>query len=230
MYINGMPFLTTISKNIKYHTAIWVADCTAPTIAFLVESVLKLYQWASFQVTEVCADWEFKPHLHILQDSGWSFMTNLANAQEHVPEAECNNHVLKEHIHVIYHGIPYKMLPRNIICYLVMEITAKIITFLPKVGAQITSAQGKFSIVLSWTTRSTVLCLFSVMLLLMMNPPLPTLLMCMHWIVFSYAPFTQSKVDISVIIFPLARPLHNLTSLLFPPPCHNYNYQCPQQI
>ena len=42
IYINGM--LTTISKNIKYHTAMWVADCTAPTITFLVESVLKLYQ------------------------------------------------------------------------------------------------------------------------------------------------------------------------------------------
>ena len=50
MYVNGMPFLTTISKNIKYHTAMWVADCTAPTIATLVESVLKLYQWAGMCV------------------------------------------------------------------------------------------------------------------------------------------------------------------------------------
>ena len=53
MYINGMPFVTTISKNNKYHTTMWVADHTAPTIASLVESVLKLYQWASFQATEV---------------------------------------------------------------------------------------------------------------------------------------------------------------------------------
>ena len=88
MYVNGMPFLTTISKNIKYCTAMWVADCTAPTIASLVESVLKLYQLAGFQVTEVCANCEFKPVLQVLQDGGWSFMTNLANAQEHVAEAE----------------------------------------------------------------------------------------------------------------------------------------------
>ena len=54
MYINGMPFLTTISKNIKYRTAMWVADHMAPTIANLVESVLKLYSRASFQVKEVC--------------------------------------------------------------------------------------------------------------------------------------------------------------------------------
>ena len=121
MYINGMPFLTTISKNVKHHTAMWVADCTAPTIASLVESVLKLYSRASFQMTEVCADHKFKPVLHILQDGGWSFMTNLANAQEHVPEAKCNNHVLKEYIHATYHGIPYKILPRTIICNMVME-------------------------------------------------------------------------------------------------------------
>ena len=110
MYVNGAPFLTTTSKNIKYCTPMWVADCTAPTIASLLESVLKLYQWAGFQVMEVCADHEFKPVLHILQDGGWSFMTNLANTQEHVSEAECNNCVLKEHIHITFHGIAYKML------------------------------------------------------------------------------------------------------------------------
>ena len=111
MYINGMPFLTTISKNIKYCTAMWVADRTASTITSLVESVLKLYQQAGFQVTEVCTNHKFKPVLQVFQDDGWSFMTNLANAQEHVPEAECNKHILKEHIRATYHGIPYKMLP-----------------------------------------------------------------------------------------------------------------------
>ena len=66
MYINGMLFLAAISKNIKYHTATWVADHTAPTIASLVESVLKLYQWASFQVSEVCVDCKFKPGLQVI--------------------------------------------------------------------------------------------------------------------------------------------------------------------
>ena len=134
MYVNGMPFLTTISKNIKYCTTMCVADCTAPTIANLAESVLKSYMRASFKVKEVCADHEFKPILHIVQDSGWSFMTNLANAQEHVPEAKHNNHILKECIHVTYHGIPYKLLPRTVICYLVMETAAKLNYFPTKGG------------------------------------------------------------------------------------------------
>ena len=83
---------------------------------------------------EVCADREFNPVLHILQDSGWSFTTNLANTQEHVPEAKCNNHILKECISATYHGIPYKMLPCTIICYMVMETTVKLNYFPDKGG------------------------------------------------------------------------------------------------
>ena len=65
----------------------WVADCQFSTITSLVEFMFKLYQWASLQVTEVCANHKLKPVLQVVQDDEWSFMTNLANAQEHVPEA-----------------------------------------------------------------------------------------------------------------------------------------------
>ena len=91
----------------------WVAGHNAHTITSLVESIFKLYQQASFQVTKVCADHEFKPVLKGLQDDEWFFMTNLAHVQEHVLEAECNNHVLKEHIGTTYHGIPYQQLPHT---------------------------------------------------------------------------------------------------------------------
>ena len=83
---------------------------------------------------EVCADRKFKPVLQVLQDDGCSFMTNLANTQEHVAEAEHNNHILKEHIWAPYHGIPYKMLPQTVICYMVMETAAKLYYFPTKGG------------------------------------------------------------------------------------------------
>ena len=215
MYVNGMPFLTTISKNIKYCTAMWVADCTAPTITSLVESVLKLYRWASFQVMEVCADHEFKSVLQILQDGGWSFMTNLANAQEHVPEVECNNHILKEHIHATYHGIPYKMIPQTVLCYMVMETTAKLNYFPTKGGCSnyFSLREILHHVKLDYKKHCSMPLLSYV--LTHNEPILPTLFVCMHWIVFSYTLFKPSKVDMSVIIFPLTRSLHHLTSLLF---------------
>ena len=61
-------------------------------------------------------------------------MTNLANAQGHVPEAEHTNHVLKEHIHTTYHGIPYKMIPQTVVCYMAMETAAKLNYFPTKGG------------------------------------------------------------------------------------------------
>ena len=44
------------------------------------------------------------------------------------------NHILKEHIQTTYHGIPYKMLRQTIICYMVMETTAKLNYFPAKCG------------------------------------------------------------------------------------------------
>ena len=87
------------------------ADHTAPDITSLVESILEVHQQARFQVMEVCTDHEFKPVLQVLQDNGWSFMTNLSNAQEHVPETEHFNGIIKQCICTTYHGIPYKIQP-----------------------------------------------------------------------------------------------------------------------
>ena len=133
MYVNGMPFLTTISKNIKYHTAMWVADCTAPTITYLVESVLKIISTGQLPGHgSVC-------RLRIQASSPhpprwWMVLHDLANAQEQVTEAECNNCILEECICTTYHGIPYKMLPRTVICYMVMETTAKL-NYFPAKGS-----------------------------------------------------------------------------------------------
>ncbi len=134
MFVNGMPFLTSISKNIKYRMAMWLPTRTVNDITSLVKSLLKLYQAASFRVAEVSGDQEFKPVLKALQEDGWSFKTNLASAQEHVPEAERNNRVLKERIRATYHGVPYKALPRAVLVYLVMEAAAKLNYFPAKGG------------------------------------------------------------------------------------------------
>ena len=187
-----------------------ISGCTAPTIASLVESILKLYQRANFQVTEVCANHIFKPVLHILQYSRWSFMTNLANAQELVPEAEHNNCILKEHICTTYHGIPYKMLPRTAICYMVMETTGKLNYFPAKGGCSnyFSPREILHHVKLNYKKHCS-------MPLLSYTPTHDEQTLTNTAAVFSYVLFTQSKVDMSVIIFPLARSLHDLMSLSF---------------
>ena len=197
MYVNGMPFLTTISKNIKYRTAMWVADCMAPTITSLVESVLKLYNRAGFQVTEVCTNCKFKPVLHVLQDSGWSFMTNLANAQELFLKLSTIIASSRSVFMPLIMGF-LKKCPTN--CYLLH-------------GNGDCSKVKLLSCCLNYYSPREILhhvkldyvpCLSSVTFLPMMNLPLPTLFMHMHWIVFFYTQCTWSKVDMNVTISPLA--------------------------
>jgi hypothetical protein len=59
---------------------------------------------------------------------------NFANPQEHVPEAERNNRVIKERIRSNYHQLPYKQLTKTMTKYLVMECTKKLNFFSLKRG------------------------------------------------------------------------------------------------
>jgi branched-subunit amino acid transport protein AzlD len=59
---------------------------------------------------------------------------NFANPQKHVPEAEQNNRVIKEHIRSNYHQLLYKQLTKTMTKYLVMECTKKLNFFSSKHG------------------------------------------------------------------------------------------------
>jgi hypothetical protein len=56
---------------------------------------------------------------------------NYSNPQEHVPEAERNNSVIKERIRANYHRLPYKRLTRLMVKILVTEC-AKKLNFFPR--------------------------------------------------------------------------------------------------
>jgi hypothetical protein len=55
---------------------------------------------------------------------------NYANPQEHVPEAERNNRVIKEQVRATYHRLPFSCLPRIMIKILVID-SAKKLNFFP---------------------------------------------------------------------------------------------------
>ena len=54
---------------------------------------------------------------------------NYSNPQEHVPEAERSNKVIKERVRACYHRMPYVHLSRTLTKYLVLECTKKLIYF-----------------------------------------------------------------------------------------------------
>jgi hypothetical protein len=64
----------------------------------------------------------------------YNIAMNFANPQEHVPETERNNQVIKEQIHASYHGLPFQQLTKTMTKILVMESAKKLNFFSAKNG------------------------------------------------------------------------------------------------
>ena len=88
--VNGLTFLTTVSRNICYRTAQFVVDKSVNSYRAALHKVFKIYNKAGFHVREIRCDNKFKPLQGVLQET-YRISVNFAYPQEHVPEAEQNN-------------------------------------------------------------------------------------------------------------------------------------------
>ena len=88
-----------------------------------------IYNKAGFKIKEIRSDNEFRPLQESLSND-FGIGMNFANPQEHVPEAERNNRVIKERVRVTYHCLPYKQITKTMTKILVMD-SAKKLNFFP---------------------------------------------------------------------------------------------------
>ena len=129
MKVNGIPFLTTISKNILYCMAQYVEKQTQSIYRNCLGQVFRVYNLGGFRITNARCDNEFRPLMDPLANE-FQVKMNYANPQEHVPEAERNNRVIKERVRATYHRLPFSRLPRIMIKILVID-SAKKLNFFP---------------------------------------------------------------------------------------------------
>ena len=97
MKVNGLWFLTTISRNLYYRTAHYVRHQTPEVYQTALTDVIRVYNRAGLRVSRIHADNEFRAVLEPIRDV-LELDINYANPQDHVPEAERNNRTLKERI------------------------------------------------------------------------------------------------------------------------------------
>ena len=90
MIVNRMPFLTSISCQIKCRGGQWVPLEEPKSHINQLSKLLLMYQSCGFQVVRIFVDNAFQPVLEALKVE-FGFQPNYANAQEHVPEAERNH-------------------------------------------------------------------------------------------------------------------------------------------
>ena len=133
MKVNGLRFLTTVSRFIQYRTAQYVKHQTAANYHEVSGDIFRIYNVGGFRIMQIFCDNEFRPLVDPLQDE-FSVAINFANPQEHVPEAERNNRVIKERVRATYHRLPYKHLTRTMVKMLVTEAAKKLNFFPAKHG------------------------------------------------------------------------------------------------
>jgi hypothetical protein len=127
--VHGLVFLTTISKNLYYRTAQYIESKSFVSLQTsnqgnyfnIQQSWILNYQNSRGQWISTAKD-------TIFDDFGINM--NFANPQEHVPEAERNNRVIKERVRATSHRLPYKQITKTITKILVME-AAKRLNFFP---------------------------------------------------------------------------------------------------
>ena len=109
MFVNNMPFLTSISHQIKYRAGQWVSLEEPKCCIDQLSKLLLMYKICGFQVVHIFADNAFELVLEALKTE-FAFQPNCVNAQEHVPEAERNHWEIKERVRACFHNSPYKAL------------------------------------------------------------------------------------------------------------------------
>ena len=96
MFINGLPFLTSISRRIYLRTSQHIAKRKKDYLSSGLTSIVRYYESHGFNVGEIHMDREFEPVRDKVQELGPTLVTT--GKSDHVPEAERNNRTIKERV------------------------------------------------------------------------------------------------------------------------------------
>ena len=116
MYVNKVPLLVTLSRNIKFGTMEAVADWKEATMLKCIKGVVSLYRKAGFKVTTAPMDGEFMPLCGGLAELG--LRLNETSRDDHVGDIERYIRMVKERMRAIYNTLPFQKIP----AWLVIEM------------------------------------------------------------------------------------------------------------
>jgi hypothetical protein len=116
MYVNECG-ITAIDRTIKVRSLVPMNTKQHVEYYRALDQILRHYNRAGFVIRTIHCDGEFRG---MMEKVDLEVDMNFTNAQDHVPEAERNNCMIKERIRAAYHRLPYKAIPRIMINYLAM--------------------------------------------------------------------------------------------------------------
>ncbi len=133
MYFTGIPFLITVSRNVLFITATVLSDRKKHTIRTALQQVFRIYQGRGHRLDEIeffGEDRDTNSHatcrneFQMLKDDLEEYGINIhvVSKEEHVPEVERQNRVIKERARGVVQTLPYKSMPRKMRVALIQYI------------------------------------------------------------------------------------------------------------
>ena len=120
MFVNGVAFLSTFSRDIRFFTAEHVPSRTAKQLGSSLKKIIRLYAKGGFVVRLILMDGEFAK----VEDELPLVQSNTAATQEHVAEIERGHRTIKERARCVVSELPFawKCLHQQIIIHLVYYV------------------------------------------------------------------------------------------------------------
>ena len=124
MFVNGVRFLVTKSRHIKFTTIQHIPNSKSDTLLKAVTNVKKLYKGRGFHVNYALMDGQFEMLRSELLDK--EITLNICSNSEHVHETERMIRTVKEQMRRIYNTLPFRKLPGR----LIIELAAWVVFWL----------------------------------------------------------------------------------------------------
>ncbi len=108
--MDGIVFLLTVLRNIKFIAAEYVATCTAKSLNIHLDRKIQVFTQAGFSVGKILIDGKFekvKSKLPLV-------VCNTTAAKKHVSKAERSIRTIKERTQGIVGMLPFKFIPRRL--------------------------------------------------------------------------------------------------------------------
>jgi hypothetical protein len=108
VWVNGSPYVHTISQWIKFRTVAPINNKTKITILMEAQAVLNMYGARGFNITRVEADQEFV----CITNNILPIQLNAAVTDDHVHEVERSIRTVKERTRCTIQGLPFRRIPK----------------------------------------------------------------------------------------------------------------------
>ena len=105
MFVNKIPFVTTISRHNKFTTVKAIQKRKKSQLSECITNVIAIYTQRGFKVQHALLDGEFVPLRTDLLNMG--IHANFATRNEHVPEIERQHRVIKERARACRSTLPF---------------------------------------------------------------------------------------------------------------------------